>query len=156
MTNWREYKEVTEMVGLKHLLFKKSLRELSLFSLEHSWPWRDLPADPSAMGKSLRRHGQALLHRWDTRNKNWNKRGSSECKEKFSTIRTERQWHKLREVAPFPSILRWFQDPAEWRPKHLGLTQLGEDLSIWPDLLGSDLSWAEDWTGLSKALSLSQ
>lgn len=38
------------MVGLKHLLFNKSLRELSLFSLEEIWPWRDLPADPSATG----------------------------------------------------------------------------------------------------------
>lgn len=46
------------MVRLKKFLFKKSLKELGLFNLEESWSWRDLPADPSAMGKSLRKHSQ--------------------------------------------------------------------------------------------------
>lgn len=46
------------MVRLKKFLFKKSLKELGLFNLEQSWPWRDLLADPSAMGKSLRKHSQ--------------------------------------------------------------------------------------------------
>lgn len=54
------------MVGLKNLLFDKSLSDLGLFNLEQSWPWRDLPADPSTMGKSLRRHSQALQN-----NANW-------------------------------------------------------------------------------------
>lgn len=53
-------REVTEMVGLEHFPFGKSLGQLGLLSLEPSWPWGDLTADPSAMGKSLRRHSQAF------------------------------------------------------------------------------------------------
>lgn len=39
------------MVGLKKLLFDKNLKELSLFTLEQNWPWRELPADPNASWK---------------------------------------------------------------------------------------------------------
>lgn len=95
------------MLGLEHLPFNKSLGQLGLLSLEQSWPWGHLAADPSAMGKSLRRHSQAVQS-----NASWkDEKQEIEMREvhlnirrNFSTVRTERQRHKLREVVHFPSL----------------------------------------------------